>query len=135
MYASISQGHVPVVNKSGDTRVLGRIQQSVQGSGTYTGTVIQTSTTTTEEYRGLSQADAESLMVNTESSAGRDYLGSCKLTLGAGQGRFWTTFDYCWGTKISTTMSKMSDTNLYLVVRTTTVFNVHKSGDGTLEIL
>jgi len=80
MYASIADGHRSTVTKSKESKVI----QILYGWTSAIGVIIQDTDTTTEEWFGLSQSDAESLCVASESStlggATRQYLGSARLT-------------------------------------------------------
>lgn len=63
MYATTTTGHRPHVTVSKDTRVL----QSMNISSTYC-RLIQSTTTTTEVWLGLSYADAQRVCTASETS-------------------------------------------------------------------
>lgn len=94
--------------------------------------------TTTETWLGLSYTDAESVCVASESSTlngvTRSYLGSAKITVSTGGVSVWNTIDGCWGTKVTSQLSRMGDNNCYQVTRTTTEMTVTNAG-GTLDLL
>lgn len=131
MYATTTSGHQTNVTKNKDSKVLQLLYFFV----TIVGVIIQDTETTTEEWFGLSYSDANSLCVSSETSTlngtTRSYLGNAKLlhnTLGGG----WCMSPSCWGTKVTTSINRMSDTNLYHVVRTTTVYTVRGSGQNVI---
>lgn len=133
MYATTTTGHRPHVTVSKDTRVL----QSMNISSTYC-RLIQSTTTTTEVWLGLSYADAQSVCVASETSTlggtTRDFLGGARITVGSGGTSIWTTIEGCWGTKVSSQLSRMGDTNCYQVTRTTQEFVVSNNG-GSMTLL
>lgn len=129
MYANTTNGYRPHVTVSKEKRV---IQQVVLNS-TYC-RLIQSITSTTEEWYGLSYADASSVCTASESSDGRPYLGSAKLTVSSGMVSQYATVDGCWGTRITSQMQRMGNTNLYQVSKTTQELSVTNAG-GTLELL
>ena len=106
---------------------------------TVVGVIIQDTSTTTEEWFGLSYSDAAALNIASETSTlngtTRQYLGSALLqhqTIGGGYCRS----PACWGTKITTSINRMGDTNLYHVIRQTTTYTVRSAGSNvtlTLE--
>lgn len=85
--------------------------------------LIQTTTTTTETWVGLKYSDADSVCVASETSVlngvTRNYLGGARITVSASGVSQWATIEGCWGTKISSQLSRMGDTNLYMVTKTT----------------
>lgn len=125
-YTDKATGHRELVKRQSDTRVL---RQWVLNG--WTAVIVQSETVTEEEWRGLSKTDAQSLCVSSESSVlgsvTRQYLGSC--TVSKGLSSIWATA--CWGTRVTSQMQRMGDTNMYQVTRTTTVFDV-STPDGTL---
>ena len=127
MNANIEQAHRDTVKKSSDTRVIRRLQIS-----STSGVIIQTTTTTEETWVGLSKSDALTLCVSSETSVlngtTRPYLGAAKITIETSGMSMWATEESCWGTKISTSIQRMSDTNLYQVSRTTVEMDVSNSG-------
>lgn len=106
--------------------------------GNIDGTITQKAETTVEEWYGLSYTDANSLMEASETSTlngyTRQYLGSATLTQAEGMVRAWCWATGCWGTKITTSLNRMGDTNLYHVAKTTTVYTVYGSGNTTLTL-
>lgn len=130
MYATTTTGHRPHVSESKDTKVL----QMLYFFTTVVGVIIQDTSTTTEEWFGLSYSDANSLNIASETSTlngtTRQYLGSALLehqTIGGGYCRS----PACWGTKVTTSIQRMGDTNLYHVTRQTTTYTVKSSGQNT----
>lgn len=133
MYATTTTGHREHVSVNKDSRVL----QLMNISGNQC-RLIQSTVTTTETWLGLSYADASSVCVASESSTldnvTRNYLGSAKITFSSGGVSVWNTCDGCWGTKVTSQLSRMGDNNCYQVVRTTTEMEVSNVG-GTLTLL
>lgn len=133
MYATTTTGHREHVTVNKSTKVL----QGLNLVNTYC-RLIQTTSTTTEEWRGLNYADAMSVCTSSETSTlngvTRPYLGSAKLSVSSGGQSRWATIDGCWGTRISSQLSRMSDTNCYEVKKTTEVMTVTNYG-GTMELL
>ena len=133
MYATTTTGHREHVTVSKDKKVL----QAVNINNTYC-RLIQTITTTQEVWLGLRYSDADSVCTASESSTlggtTRPYLGSAKIQVGSGTATLWATIDGCWGTKVSSQLSRMGDTNHYQVVKTTTEMTVTNDG-GTLTLL
>jgi hypothetical protein len=80
MYATTTTGYHPNVSKNKDTKVL----QALSINNNYV-RLIQTSTTTTEEWLGLSYTDANSLCIASERSnlngVTRNYLGSARIEI------------------------------------------------------
>ncbi len=134
MYANTTNGHRPHVSKSVDTKV---VQQLIVW-GNIDGTITQKAETTVEEWYGLSYDDANSLQEASETSTlngfTRQYLGGATLTQAEGMIRAWCWATGCWGTKITTTLNRMGDTNLYHVQKTTVVYTVYGSGNTTLTL-
>lgn len=135
MYANTTNGHRTNVSKSVDTKV---VQQLIVW-GNIDGTITQKAETTVEEWYGLSYADASNLMEASETSTlngqTRNYLGGATLTQNQGYpvaAYCWATG--CWGKKITTTLNRMGDTNLYHVQKTTTEYTVYGSGNNTLTL-
>ena len=133
MYATTTTGHREHVTVSKDRRVV----QAIAINSTFA-RLIQTTTTTTETWTGLDYADALSCCTASETSVlsgvTRQYLGSAKITVGSGTASQWATINDCWGTKVTSQMSRMGDTNCYAVTRTTTELSVTNNG-GTLTKL
>lgn len=135
MYANTTNGHRPHVSSSVDTKV---VQQLIVW-GNIDGTITQKAETTVEEWYGLSYADAYNLQEASETSTlngqTRNYLGGATLTQNQGfpvAAYCWATG--CWGTKITTSLNRMGDTNLYHVQKTTVVYTVYGSGNNTLTL-
>ena len=135
MYATTTNGHRPHISKSVDTKV---VQQLIVW-GNIDGTITQKAETTVEEWNGLSYTDASNLMEASETSTlngiTRNYLGGATLTQNQGYpvaAYCWATG--CWGTKKTTTLNRMGDTNLYHVQKTTVVYTVYGSGNNTLTL-
>ena len=135
MYANTTNGHRTNVSKSVDTKV---VQQLIVW-GNIDGTITQKAETTVEEWFGLSYTDANNLIEASETSTlngvTRNYLGGATLTQNHGfpvAAYCWATG--CWGKKITTTINRMGDTNLYHVQKTTTEYTVYGSGDNTLTL-
>lgn len=112
MYATTTTGHREHVQVNKDVRVL----QAVNINNTFC-RLIQTTTTTTEVWLGLKYTDAQSVCVASETSTlngtTRNYLGSAKIQVGSGTASLWATIDGCWGTKVSSQLARMGDTNHY----------------------
>ena len=127
MYANTSTGHIEHVSGSQDTKVL----QLLVIWQTVAGAIIQDSTTTVEEWVGLSYDDAMSVVESYERSTlndvTRNYLGNAVLTYHGS----WIRCVSCWGTKVTSTFSRMSGTNCYQVTKTTTVYTARGTGSGT----
>lgn len=126
-------GHRTNVKKSKDTKVLQMLRVS-----TASAVLRQTTTTSEETWVGLTFATANNLCVASEqsvlNSTTRDYLGAAKITLSSGGTSVWTTIENCWGTKVTTQIARMGDTNLYQVSRTTVEMDISLTG-GTLQKL
>lgn len=133
MYATTTTGHRPHVTVQKNSKVL----QAMNINSNYC-RLIQTSTTTTEEWFGLNYTDASTVCVASETSTlngtTRNYLGSAKITVSTGGATTWATIEGCWGTRITSQLQRMGDTNLYHVVKTTEVLNVTNNG-GSMELL
>lgn len=133
MYGTIQNTKRDVVNRSADTRVLQMLRIS-----TASAVLRQYQTTTTTTYTGLSRSDAESLCVASESSElgqdSRPYLGAARIRLGSGGVSVWNTIENCWGTRVTSQISRINDTNLYSVAVTTQVMTVANTG-GELDLL
>lgn len=100
MYATTTSGHREHVTVSKSTKVL----QAMAINNNFC-RLVQTITSTTEEWFGLSYADALSVCVASESSTlngtTRSYLGSAKISVSSGSASQWAIIDGCWGTRIS----------------------------------
>ena len=133
MFATTTTGHREHVAVTKDIKVL----QSMNINNEYC-RLIQTTTITTETWVGLNYADASSVCVASETSTlgttTRNYLGGARISVSAGGTTIWATIEGCWGTKISSQLSRMGDTNAYQVTKTTQVFNVTNNG-GSLTLL
>lgn len=132
MYASTSTGHRPHVTVAREKKVI----QSMNINNEYC-RLIQTSETTTETWVGLSYSDADSVCVASETSTlygtTRQYLGGAKITVASGGVSIWATIEGCWGTRVTSQLSRMGDTNLYAVTKTTTVMTVTNAG-GSMDL-
>lgn len=86
----------------------------------------------------MSYTDASGVCVASESSTlsgtTRNYLGGAKITVSTTGATSWATIEGCWGTRITSQLQRMGDTNLYHVVKTTEVLNVDNNG-GSMELL
>lgn len=133
MYATTSTGHREHVTVSKESRVL----QAMNINSTYC-RLIQTSTTTTETWVGLSYTDANTVCTASESSVldgtTRAYLGGAKITVSASGSTIWATIEGCWGTKVTSQLSRMGDTNCYQVTKTTQELAVTNNG-GSMTLL
>ena len=133
MYATTTTGHREHVTVSKDVKVL----QAMNIGNTYC-RLIQTITTTTEVWLGLNYTDADSVCIASESSTlgttTRNYLGGAKITVSSGGTSIWNTIEGCWGTKVTSQLSRMGENNCYQVTRTTQVMDVSNDG-GTLQKL
>lgn len=131
MYATTTSGHRTYTSANKNTKCL---QQWIYWNQ-LVGVLVQDESTTTEEWNGLSKGDAESLCTSSEESvlngATRPYLGTAKITLGAAYMRV----SSCWGTKVSSQVSRMNDTNLYKVTKTTTTYSVRVSGQSGVGLV
>ena len=133
MYATTTTGKREHVQQSKDSRVI--LAMHISG---VEARIIQTTETTVDEYLGLSYTDAQSLCTASESSTlngtTRAYLGSAKLTVSTGGTSVWNTVEACFGTRITSQLSRMGDTNHYRVTKTTQVMTITNSG-GTMQQL
>ena len=133
MYATTTTGHREHVTVNKTTRVL----QAMSINNNYC-RLVQTTTTTTEEWRGLNYTDAQSVCVASETSTlngvTRSYLGSAKISVTATASTSWATIDGCWGTKVTSQLSRMGDTNCYQVTKTTEQMSVTNYG-GSMQLL
>lgn len=133
MYATTTTGHREHTTVNKATRVL----QAMSINNNYC-RLVQTTTTTTEEWRGLNYADAQSVCVASETSTlngvTRNYLGSAKISVTATASTAWATIDGCWGTKVTSQLSRMGDTNCYQVTKTTEQMSVTNYG-GSMQLL
>lgn len=86
----------------------------------------------------MSYSDADSVCVASESSTlngtTRAFLGGAKITVADGGVSQWATIEGCWGTRVTSQLSRMGDTNCYMVTRTTTVLSVTNNG-GSMTLL
>lgn len=102
------------------------------------GVISQKTETTEETWQGLSLSDALSLVVASVSSVKegttRDYLGGISVRIGGGGIYSTAECDECWGTRVTSSMRRMGDTNLYEVQRTTEVMTAYGHG-GTVTYL
>lgn len=133
MYANTTNGHREHVSVSKTKRVL----QAMSINNNYC-RLIQTSTTTTEEWYGLSYSDASGVCVASETSilggTTRNYLGGAKITVSTSGVSQWATIEGCWGTRVTSQMQRMGDTNLYHVTKTTEELDVTNNG-GSMQKL
>lgn len=133
MYATTTSGHREHVTKNKEKKVI----QAISINTTFC-RLIQTTTTTTETWVGLKYSDAESVCTTSETSVKdgvtRQYLGAAKITVGVGTASQWVTVFDCWGTKVTSQLSRMGDTNCYMVTRTTVEMTVTNNG-GDLDLL
>ena len=133
MYATTTTGHREHVTVSKTSKVL----QAMAINNNYC-RLVQTTTTTTEEWLGLSYTDAQSVCVASETSTlggvTRNYLGSAKITVTTSGASTWATIDGCWGTKVTSQLSRMGDTNCYQVTKTTEQMSVTNYG-GSMQLL
>lgn len=132
MYANTTNGHRPHVSKNKQTKVIQQLY--FQATGALVGLIIQDEETTTEEWYGLSYSDANSVCTASETSVlngvTRQYLGGATLSYNVLLGG-WTRVPSCWGTKVTSTLQRMGNTNLYQVTKTTTVYTVRNAGENT----
>ena len=133
MYANTTTGHREHVTVAKEKKVI----QAISINSTFC-RLIQTTTTTTETWVGLKYSDAESVCRTSETAVKdgvtRQYLGAAKITVGVGAASQWVTVFDCWGTKVTSQLSRMGDTNCYMVTRTTVDMAVTNNG-GALELL
>ena len=133
MYATTTTGHHPHITVSKDSRVV--LQMSINNN---TGVIRQDTTRTEEKWVGLSYTDALSVCTASETSTldntTRQYLGGAKLTF-TGVGTYWNTVENCWGTRVTSQLQKMGETNLYQVSKITEEMTVEKVGGGTLTLI
>lgn len=78
----------------------------------------------------------EASETSTLNGVTRNYLGGATLTQNAPQGSpsAWCWSAGCWGTKVTTSLNRIGDTNLYHVTKTTVVYTVSGSGNTTLTL-
>lgn len=130
MYGTKENTHRQNVSVSSDTKTL-----KIFAIGSAQGCINQTTVTTLETWAGLSYSDASSLIESSETSVlngiTRQYLGGVRLTIGGGGVTAWAEVDQCWGTRITTSIQRMSDTNLYSVQKQTQVMTISTGGTGT----
>lgn len=133
MYATTTTGHREHVTVTKDSKVL----QSMNINNTYC-RLIQTTTTTNETWTGLNYNDASSVCVAYESSTlgtdTRPYLGGARISVSSGGTTTWATVEGCWGTKVTSQLSRMGDTNAYEVTKTTQVIDVTNNGGSMTKI-
>lgn len=133
MYATTETGHREHVSTSKSSKVI----QAMNINGMYC-RLIQTSDVTTEEWLGLNYSDAQSVCVASESSSlngvTRPYLGSARISVSSGGASQWATVSGCWGTRVTSQLQRMGDTNCYHVTRTTEILSVTNSG-GSMVLL
>lgn len=133
MYATTTNGHREHVSVNKDTKVL----QAMSINSTYC-RLIQATTTTTETWVGLNYSDASSVCTASETStlngSTRNYLGGAKITVSSGGTSQWATIEGCWGTKITSQLQRMGDTNCYMVTKTTQEMTVTNNG-GSLTLI
>lgn len=133
MYATTTTGYIPNVSKTKDTKIVADLTYW----GNTWGHILQDTTVTVDRWVGLSYSDAVSLLISTEESTlggvTRQHLGDARLT---SEGGAYVTAIGCWGVKVTSTIQKMGDTNLYEVSRTTTDLTVRGTGTGlTMTLL
>lgn len=132
-FATKTTGHVERLRKATDRRTL----RAEDVLGFYV-QVVQKGVVTTEEWRGLSRADADSLDVNTDASTlggvERTWLGGVRVTVASGNASSWFTVFACWGTEVRTEIARVGDTDLFDVFRRTTVYSVEVPGVDSANI-
>ncbi len=132
-FATKTTGHVERLRKATDRRTL----KADAVLGVYV-QVIQKGVVTTEEWRGLSRTDADSLDVNTDASTlggvVRAWLGGVRVTVASGNASSWFTVFACWGTEVRTEIARVGDTDLFDVFRRTTVYSVEVPGVAAANI-
>ena len=135
MYATTSTGFRPDVRKSADYRVL-KVMKSPQG--TVAAVLKQVEKRTESTWTGLRYEDADALCQAYESSTlgqtRRDHLGAAQVTFTFATGSGWFVVEDCWGSKVTTSIARIGDTNLYSVSRVTTDLSLEASG-GELTLL
>ena len=134
MYSDTIRGHREHVQQSKDVRVLQAVSLN-----NITCRLLQTTTTTTEHWVGLSYDDAASLlsaagMSSELNGSVRNYLGDARITVSSGGVSMWFTSNGCWGNEVNVRLTRMNDTNCYSVVKTTTSLSVTNNG-GSLQLL
>ena len=118
MYATTTTGHREHVTGSKGSKVAAQllVWNSVAG------VIIQDTDTITEEWYGLSYEDALTLYEASETSTlngtTRPYLGNALLSQTTTPGAY-VRATSCWGTQVTTQFTRMGDTNLYHVTKTT----------------
>lgn len=133
MYATTTTGYISNVSKTKDTKIVADLTYW----GNTWGHILQDTTVTVDRWVGLSYSDAVSLLTSTEESTlggvTRQHLGDARLS---SEGGAYVTAIGCWGVKVTSTIQKMGDTNLYEVSRTTTELAVRGTGTGlTMSLL
>lgn len=133
MNALPEKTHRTLVSKNKNTRTI-----KAQLIGTWYAVLSQTSITTVEEWRGLSQSDAIALCESYEESyiqgITRSYLGGVVVTQTFQGVTNWMRVDACWGTRVTSQISREGDTNLYTVSKTTEELSVY-APTGNMEKL
>jgi len=133
-FATKTTGHVEKLRRATDRRTL----RAEDVLGFYV-QVFQRAVVTTEEWRGLSWADAESLDVNTDASSlggvERPWLGGVRVTVASGNASSWITVFACWGTEVRTEIARVGDTDLFDVFRRATDYSVEAPGVGSISYI
>lgn len=119
MYSTNEKAHREKVQVGKSCKVVLKIKY-----GDRSGSLVQTTTTTTESWVGLSKDNAETLTITTEDlrSVGIRFDDS------TGHPVKWAAQDNLEGTTVQSVMQRMGDTNLYQVTRTTTVLETTAKG-------
>lgn len=132
-FATTTTGHVERMRKATERRTL----KAEFVLGFYV-QVFQKAVSTTEEWRGLSRADADSLDANTDASTlsgvARSWLGSVRVEVAAATARSWFIVCACWGTEVRTEIARSGDTDLFDVYRRTTEYSVEVPGVASANI-
>lgn len=131
-FATKETGHVARLRRTTERRTL----KAEVVLGAYV-QVLQRAVTETEEWRGLSWADAVSLDVNEDSSTlggvSRAWLGGVRVTVSSGTASQWFTVFACRGTEVRTDIARVGDTALFDVSRRTTTYTVSVPGGASVE--
>lgn len=133
MNASPSLTHRTDDRRSSDYRTL-----KLFAIGAAQGVISQQTVSSDESWTGLSKSDAESLCISynesTLNGVKRNYLGGVSLRIGGGGIYTSAECDECWGKRVTSSMQRIGDTNLYEVHRTTEDLTIYTSG-GTAKLL
>lgn len=86
----------------------------------------------------MKYADALSVCTASETSTldgtTRNYLGTAKISVSGPAATQYAYVEGCWGTKVTSNLTRMGETNCYQVTRTTQEMTVRNYG-GSMDLL